>query len=117
MRYDLLDGVGLFHFGYPPLMKLMYADGGTEFVDLPPRPATGVTTSLDMAFPGSSSVDAPWQRILTLTLPYVDIFLPSIEEILVTLHREAHEWMSADAPEGDSFPVTPELSPTSAANC
>ena len=86
VRYDLLANVGLFHFGYPPLMKLMHADGGTQVSSLYRRAkATGVTTSLDMAFPGSSSVDAPWRRILALTLPHVDIFLPSIEEILVML--------------------------------
>ena len=111
VRYDLLDDVGLFHFGYPPLMKLMYADGGTQLSSLYRRAkATGVTTSLDMAFPGSSSVDAPWRRILALTLPYVDIFLPSIEEILVMLRRETYERMCAEAPEGDILPaVTPEL--------
>jgi sugar/nucleoside kinase (ribokinase family) len=111
VRYDLLDDVGLFHFGYPPLMKLMYADGGTQLSSLYRRAkATGVTTSLDMAFPGSSSVDAPWRRILALTLPYVDIFLPSIEEILVTLRRETYERMCAEALEGDILPaVTPEL--------
>jgi len=111
VRYDLLADVGLFHFGYPPLMKLMYADGGTQLSSLYRRAkATGVTTSLDMAFPGSSSVDAPWRRILALTLPNVDIFLPSIEEILVMLRRETYERMRREAPEGDILPaVTPEL--------
>ena len=57
VRYDLLADAGLFHFGYPPLMKLMYADGGTQLSSVYRRAkATGVTTSLDMAFPGSSSV-------------------------------------------------------------
>ena len=106
VRYDLLDDVGLFHFGYPPLMKLMYADGGTQVSSLYRRAkATGVTTSLDMAFPGSSSVDAPWRRILALTLPHVDIFLPSIEEILVMLRRETYERMCAEAPDGDILPA------------
>jgi sugar/nucleoside kinase (ribokinase family) len=63
-----------------------------------------------MAFPGSSSVDAAWRRILALALPYVDIFLPSIEEILVTLHRETYERMRRETPDGDILPaVTPEL--------
>ena len=111
VRYDLLAHVGLFHFGYPPLMKLMYADGGTQLSSLYRRAkATGVTTSLDMAFPGRSSVDAPWRRILAQTLPNVDIFLPSVEEILVMLHRETYLRMQQAAPEGDILPaVTPEL--------
>jgi sugar/nucleoside kinase (ribokinase family) len=111
VRYGLLADIGLFHFGYPPLMKLMYADGGEQLSSLFRRAkATGVTTSLDMAFPGSSSVDAAWRRILALALPYVDIFLPSIEEILVTLHRETYERMRRETPDGDILPaVTPEL--------
>ena len=111
VRYDLLAGAGLFHFGYPPLMKLMYADGGTQLASVYRRAkATGVTTSLDMAFPGSSSVDAPWRRILAMTLPAVDIFLPSIEEILVMLRRETYERMRREAPDGDVLPaVTPDL--------
>ena len=116
---DLLDDVALFHFGYPPLMKLMYADGGTQVSSLYRRAkATGVTTSLDMAFPGSSSVDAPWRRILTLTLPHVDIFLPSIEEILVTLRRETYERMRRKRRMATSCRRSRRnCSPTSAASC
>ena len=111
MRYELLADAGLFHFGYPPLMKLMYADGGTQLSSLYRRAkATGVTTSLDMAFPGSSSVDAPWRRILAMTLPAVDIFLPSIEEILVMLRRATYERLRREASDGDVLPaVTPDL--------
>lgn len=111
VRYDLLAEASLFHFGYPPLMKLMYADGGGQLSSLYRRAkATGVTTSLDMAFPGSSSLNADWRTILALTLPHVDIFLPSIEEILVMLRRETYERMFRAAPEGDILPaVTPEL--------
>ena len=111
VRYDLLADASLFHFGYPPLMKLMYADGGTQLSSLYRRAkATGVTTSLDMAFPGSSSVDAPWRRILAMTLPHVDIFLPSIEEVLVTLRRDTYERMCRETPDGNILPaVTTEL--------
>jgi len=111
VRYDLLADASLFHFGYPPLMKLMYADGGTQLSSLYRRAkATGVTTSLDMAFPGSSSVDAPWRRILAMTLPHVDIFLPSIEEVLVTLRRDTYERMCRETPDGNILPaVTAEL--------
>jgi sugar/nucleoside kinase (ribokinase family) len=111
VRYDLLAGASLFHFGYPPLMKRIYDDGGAQLATIYRRAkATGVTTSLDTAFPGSSSVDAPWRQILGLTLPNVDIFLPSIEEILVMLRRATYDRMRAAAPDGDILPVvTPEL--------
>ena len=42
VRYDLLADVTLFHFGYPPLMKQMHADGGTQVASMtavPKRPA------------------------------------------------------------------------------
>ena len=35
--------------------------------------------------------DANWPAILKATLPYVDIFMPSIEEILLMLHRQRYE--------------------------
>ena len=51
-----------------------------------------MTTSLDMALPDPSSVagQADWGTILKATLPYVDIFLPSIEEILYMLRRDIY---------------------------
>ena len=46
----------LFHFGYPPLMARTYADGGSELVKIFQQArATGVTTSLDMAYPDPTS--------------------------------------------------------------
>lgn len=75
----------LFHFGYPPLMKRMYADGGLELerVFRIARDA-GATTSCDMALPDpdSEAGQAPWGAILERVLPLVDIFLPSVEEAL-----------------------------------
>ncbi len=42
-----------------------------------------------MAFPDPAhpSVQVDWRAIFKATLPYVDIFLPSIEELLMALHR------------------------------
>jgi sugar/nucleoside kinase (ribokinase family) len=47
---------------------------------------------LDMALPdpSSSAGRADWVAILKSTLPYVDVFLPSIEEILYMLRRETY---------------------------
>ncbi|MEE4311223.1 MAG: PfkB family carbohydrate kinase, partial [candidate division KSB1 bacterium] len=54
--------------------------------------ASGATTSLDMALPDpqSPSGKAPWAKILEKVLPYVDIFLPSIEEIFFMLDPEKY---------------------------
>lgn len=87
---DLVRRADLFHFGYPPLMRRMYSADGAELAELFRRvKATGATTSLDMAFPDPAS-DAgrvDWPRILRATLPNIDVFMPSVEEILFMLRR------------------------------
>jgi sugar/nucleoside kinase (ribokinase family) len=94
VRYDLLPGARLFHFGYPPIMKLIFENNGAQLGEIFRRAkATGVTTSLDMALPDPSSAAgrANWETILRETLPYVDVFLPSIEEILYMLRRQTYD--------------------------
>lgn len=85
-----LAGAGLFHFGYPPLMQSMFEAGGEELIRIFRQARqTGVVTSLDMALPDPDSPagQAPWDRILAGVLPSVDLFLPSIEELLYMLDR------------------------------
>jgi sugar/nucleoside kinase (ribokinase family) len=111
--YDLVADAGLFHFGYPPLMKLMYSDGGEQLSGIYRRvKEQSVTTSLDMALPdpNSSSGRADWKKILGKTLPYVDIFLPSVEEILFMLRKDAYTSLNI-ASEGTLFlsKLQPEL--------
>ena len=91
---DLVAEAHLFHFGYPPIMRRMYEDNGAELVAVfQQAKATGVTTSLDMALPDPASPggQVDWRAILQRTLPHVDIFLPSIEEILYMLRRDMYE--------------------------
>jgi sugar/nucleoside kinase (ribokinase family) len=98
--YDALGQVRLFHFGYPPLMRTIYQDGGAQLVDLFRRAkSTGVTTSLDMAFPDPTSIPgrADWRSILAETLPSVDIYLPSVEETLFMLRRDLYFQLSEAA--------------------
>lgn len=83
-----LDHVRLFHFGYPPLMRLMYSRGAGELATMLRHVRDrGCTTSLDMALPDPSSEasGADWAAILEEALPHTDIFAPSLEEILVML--------------------------------
>jgi len=94
---DLLEDIVLFHFGYPPLMKGMYENQGDELVNLFRRmKEKGIVTSLDMAAVDANS-DAgkqDWKEILTRLLPYVDFFLPSIEELCFMLDpRRLELWM------------------------
>ncbi len=98
--YSSLAGARIFHFGYPPLMPRMYAQGGQELTHIFERArATGITTSLDMAVPDPASPAgrADWHAILRATLPFVDVFLPSIEEILYMLRRTTYDDLCATA--------------------
>jgi sugar/nucleoside kinase (ribokinase family) len=111
--YSILDQARLFHFGYPPVMRSLFSDGGaqlTEIFRLAKR--TGVTTSMDMAFPDSSSEagQVDWRFILGNTLPFVDIFLPSVEEILFMLRGETYRELRQTSAGSDILPlITPQL--------
>ncbi len=87
-----------FHFGYPPLMERMFAGEGRglEQVFRVAKEA-GATTSCDMTLPdpASASGKAPWRAILARVLPYVDIFVPSLEETLYMLHPDTFLEMKA----------------------
>jgi sugar/nucleoside kinase (ribokinase family) len=107
INYDSLHQTDLFHFGYPPLMKRLYQNQGAELVTMfRQAKATGVTTSLDLAMPDPTapSGQANWPVILQGVLPAVDLFVPSIEEILLMLHPEIFKDVSTG-----TTPITPPL--------
>jgi sugar/nucleoside kinase (ribokinase family) len=111
LNTDHITGARLFHFGYPPLMRKMYENQGEELVMLLGRvKASGLTVSLDLAKPDPESAAgrADWQTILRKALPFVDLFLPSFEEIFYMLHRERYEEMLLQAPSGDLLPLVDE---------
>ena len=104
--YEALKSCRLFHFGYPTLMKKFYENQGDELVKMFQRAKhTGVITSLDMSLPDpqSESGRVDWRTILGRVLPYVDIFLPSVEEIAFMLDRELFEQRKTEA--GPADPV------------
>jgi sugar/nucleoside kinase (ribokinase family) len=95
--YHLVSQAALFHFGYPPIMRRMYTNSGQELVELFKRVKnTGVTTSLDLCYvdPATEAGKANWAEILKAVLPFVDIFLPSFEELLWMLHFDEFEKLS-----------------------
>ena len=88
---EMLEETALFHFGYPPIMRSMYENGGAELEKLMKKArGAGAATSLDLAAvdPLSDAGKADWKQILGRVLPYVDIFVPSIEELGFMLDRE-----------------------------
>jgi sugar/nucleoside kinase (ribokinase family) len=78
------------HVGYPPILPRMMIADGAQMVELfRGLKDYGVVTSLDTVVPDphGASGKVNWRAILRNTLPYVDIFVPSFEEIVFMLHR------------------------------
>ncbi|MCC9077032.1 PfkB family carbohydrate kinase [Litorilinea aerophila] len=91
VQSEQLVGARIFHFGYPPLMRQMYADGGVELSTLLRRARNaGLITSLDMAHVDSQSAagQVDWRAWLHECLPTVDLFLPNLEEAFFILDRK-----------------------------
>lgn len=87
---DLVAGCKLFHLGYPTLLPRLFTDEGAGLLDLLRAVKDlGVATSIDMSLPppDSSSGRADWRKILGRCLPLIDIFVPSIEEIMYMQRR------------------------------
>lgn len=85
---DTLAGARLLHFGYPTLMRSLYADGGEQMVSIFRKAREqGLATSLDMSLPDPKSEAArvDWPAWLARVLPLVDIFLPSLDETRLML--------------------------------
>lgn len=96
MGEECLKDAALFHFGYPPIMKKMYENEGEELVKiLRYMKEHGIATSLDLAAVDADSAagQADWRKILEKALPYVDLFVPSIEELCFMLdHSRYDQW-------------------------
>jgi sugar/nucleoside kinase (ribokinase family) len=95
---QVLAGAALLHFGYPPLMQRIWSDGGMALRRLLTRArAHGARTSLDMSLPDpkSPSGQIDWNAFLARVLPYVDFFVPSVEELLFMIDRQRYESLGA----------------------
>lgn len=104
LDYDEIKEAGLFHFGYPPLMKKIYQRDGEELLSIFQRvKSLGVATSLDMAAVDqrSEAAKADWEKIIKRVIPYVDFFLPSIEELAFMIDRQQYDSWKKRADGGD----------------
>ena len=89
--FHKIEDAAVFHFGYPPIMKKMYEQDGAELIRIFKRvKEMGVATSLDLAAvdENSDAGKADWYKILSKVLPYVDFFMPSLEELAFMMDRE-----------------------------
>ncbi|MEY8354968.1 carbohydrate kinase family protein [Lachnospiraceae bacterium 54-53] len=92
--FKKIAGASHFHFGYPTLMRRFYEKDGKELTELFRRvKELGLSTSLDLAAvdPDSEAAGCDWKRILASALPYVDFFVPSIEELGYVLDRDLYD--------------------------
>ena len=104
LDWQMIAQAELFHFGYPPIMKNMYQDGGRELAAMLQKvKELGTAVSLDMAAvdPASEAGKAGWKEILKAALPYVDFFVPSAEELCAMLDEDLYREWSRRAAGGD----------------
>ncbi len=106
--YDVIGQSAIFHFGYPQSMRSFYLDDAQMLVRMYRRVHDmGVATSLDMALPDSANecgrVD--WGKVVERVLPYVDLFEPSLEELIICLDKEGFaKWDEEARKQGKSVP-------------
>jgi sugar/nucleoside kinase (ribokinase family) len=89
---DRLAGARILHFGYPPIMRRLYSDGGIELhALLESVRGRGLVTSLDVCEPDphSDAGRVDWAALLARALPAVDIFAPSVDELCTMLRCDA----------------------------
>ncbi|MCD6121641.1 MAG: carbohydrate kinase family protein [Spirochaetales bacterium] len=93
-----LKNAAIFHFGYPPVLKKMYRDQGKGLLSILKRAKSfGAITSLDMALPDPSSEAGKlnWPAYMETVSPYLDFFMPSIEELLFMFDRDEYDKLSS----------------------
>lgn len=109
--FDIITKAHLFHFGYPPGMRQFYLNDGDELVALYKQVKDlGITTSLDTSFPDPTREGGQvnWKLLIQKTLPFVDIFQPSVEELLYMLRHDTYQTLM-DSSGGIISTVTPSL--------
>jgi sugar/nucleoside kinase (ribokinase family) len=92
----------IFHLGYPPYLPRLFQNDGEPLREMFQRiKGDGVVTSIDMALPdpNTDSGRIDWMPLLRQTLPYVDIYLPSIDETLFIQRRADYDAWVGQIPE------------------
>jgi sugar/nucleoside kinase (ribokinase family) len=101
---EAIKKASVFHFGYPPLMKKIYENSGSELARIMRIvQEAGAATSLDLCTPDrdSEAGRSDWERILSGALTYVDVFAPSAEEIMFMLKRDRYDELRKENPGKD----------------
>ncbi len=104
INFDAVANARLFHFGYPPLLRQFYQEEGQQLVEMYHKVhEMGVITSLDFSLPDpeSESGKADWRKIIQRIMPYVDIFVPSLEELIRIMMPRKYFEMQANCKSAD----------------
>lgn len=107
-----LTKADLFHFGYPSLMRSIYQEEGKELISILKKVRqAGLTTSLDFSLPDPTSPagKVDWTGVLDRSLPLVDLFVPSVEELTFMLRRKTYDALNQDPDCPFLDAVTPDL--------
>jgi len=94
LNFEEIADASIFHFGYPAIMRKMYEHNGEELIRIFKRVhSMGVATSLDMVAidPSSEAAKVDWTAIIQKVIPYVDFFVPSVEELCFMIDRPRYE--------------------------
>ena len=88
VRDEDLHGAAWLHFGYPPLLPAISAEGGRELATVFQRAkGSGLRTSLDFCTISSAAAEIDWRTVLQNCARSVTVFAPSIEELRVALRE------------------------------
>ena len=111
INYEAIADARLFHFGYPPLLQQFFTNQGEQLIEMYAKiNKMGVVTSLDFSLPDpeSESGKADWPEIMRRTLPFVDIFVPSVEELVCIMQPERYAAIKSSLPkDGDIIDAIP----------
>ena len=92
VRDEDLEGASWFHFGYPPVMPAIAAEGGRELANLFCRAKQrGLRTSLDFCSIGGTAASTDWRSVLSNCARAVTVFAPSIDELRAALREPPRE--------------------------
>lgn len=104
IQYEKVKQAKLFHFGYPPLMEKVFENEGEELAKIFKKvKELGATTSLDMSLPDPSSKSGKvdWEKILKRILPFIDIYIPSVEETMFMIEKDEFNYINENSGHND----------------
>lgn len=108
--FEAISKGRLFHFGYPPLLRQFYLNDGEQLLKMFSMvKEMGVVTSMDFSLPDTQSESGrqDWPLIMKKVLPFIDIFVPSVEEILQIMMPDEYDRILSSSGNSDIIDLIP----------